>query len=88
MAGQATGSKGNPAHKRMGNAALKARRAASWTRGQRRKAARVKAQTEREVLNQARRADGEPTPWELAKAKRQARRAEDPAVQKRATKYA
>jgi hypothetical protein len=84
---QASSSKGNPAHKRMSNTNLKARRAASWARGQRRKAQRVKEQTEREVANAARRADGEPTPWERVKAARAARRAADPKVQKRAKKF-
>lgn len=43
MSGKASGAKGNPAATRMGNAKLKARRASSWARGQRRKAARIEA---------------------------------------------
>jgi hypothetical protein len=57
-------SKGNPAHKRMGNDSLKARRAASWRAGKLRKQARVDAQREREKANRERRAAGLPTPWE------------------------
>lgn len=57
-------SKGNPAHKRMGNDKLKARRAASWRAGKLRKQARVEAQREREKANAERRACGELTPWE------------------------
>lgn len=85
---QASSSKGNPAHKRMGNANLKARRAASWARGQRRKAERVIEQKRRAEDNEQRRLDGHLTPWERAKKKRRERRAADPRVQKRAAKYA
>lgn len=47
----AQSAKGNPATKRMMNANLKARRAASWARGERRKKATVEAQIAREVAN-------------------------------------
>ena len=67
-------SKGNPAGKRMGNAKLKARRAASWARGQRRKLMRTKAQKEREANNQKILAEGGHTPWQEAKKRRYARR--------------
>ena len=67
-------SKGNPATHRMSNAALKERRAASWARGRRRKEARIKAQKDREKANRERRAQGIPTPWEVAKATRKTRR--------------
>jgi hypothetical protein len=88
VAGNTTGTKGNPASKRMGNAALKARRASSWLRGQRRKAERAKAQKARQEKNASLRESGEPTPWEQAKARRAERRRLDPEVQKRAAKYA
>lgn len=67
-------SKGNPASKRMSNANLKTRRQNSWNRGQRRKAERIAAQEQRAATNAGRRADGLPTPWEIAKAARAARR--------------
>jgi len=72
--GRSSGGKGNPAHKRMGNTALKARRQASWRRGKIRKGARQDAQREREAANRLRRSAGVPTPWEVAKAASQARR--------------
>ena len=87
MAGQATGAKGNPAHKRMMNANLKNRRANSWLRGQRRKKARIEAQKQRELTNEVLRENGEPTPWERVKEKRRQRRLADPKVQKRAAKH-
>jgi len=43
--------KGNGAYKRMSNPRRKARRIACWTRGQKRKDARRKAQAEREAAN-------------------------------------
>lgn len=70
-----SGAKGNPAHKRMGNEQLKRRRRESWQRGQASKTARRTAAAERERANHKRRMDGEPTPWEAAKAARKARRA-------------
>jgi hypothetical protein len=66
--------KGNPASKRMGNAALKGRRAMCWARGKRRKAARVEAQEKRAAENRLRRDRGELTPWEVARAERAERR--------------
>lgn len=66
--------KGNPASKRMGNAALKVRRSLSWQRSQRRKDERRKAQHERERANEMARAAGVATPWDLARAERYARR--------------
>lgn len=74
MATKASGVKGNPASKRMSNANLKARRARSWLAGQRRKAARVKAQKQREAANKELREAGLRTPWEEAKARRFERR--------------
>jgi len=64
MAAQQKTNKGNPAHKRMGNDALKARRNASWRRGKIRKGARQDAQRELEKANKIRRENGLPTPWE------------------------
>jgi hypothetical protein len=70
VASRQTGSKGNPAHKRMMNAALKSRRERSYRRGQERKAARRAEQARREVINKDLRKKGLLTPWEVAKAKR------------------
>lgn len=70
MAGRQTGGKGNPAHKRMMNANLKARRERSWRRGQERKAQRQADQAAREAVSRELRKKGLPTPWEAAKAKR------------------
>lgn len=67
--------KGNPASKRMSNVQRKAKRANSWNRCQKRKAAKREAVAEREAQNRVRRAEGTPTPWEAAKAARKARRA-------------
>jgi hypothetical protein len=80
--------KGNPAHKRMGNEALKRRRAASRSRGERRTADRRNAQDGRATFNRELRAERQRlvndgryaeadelvTPWEDAKRKRKARR--------------
>lgn len=66
--------KGNPAHHRMSNAALKTRRASSWGRGRARKQKHVKAQNDRENANALRRIRGEPLAWEVACAERAARR--------------
>lgn len=66
--------KGNPASTRMGNAALKSRRAASWARGEKRKAARREAQHKREVANVQLRLAGSFTAWEWSKATRAAKR--------------
>lgn len=75
--------KGNPASKRMTNANLKARRARCWARGQKRKAERVAAQQQREAANRGRRAQGLPTPWEIACELRADRRDRDERVLKR-----
>lgn len=79
--------KGNPASKRMTNPRRKAARAVSWARGQRRKAARVEAQREREAANRQRRENGEPTPWEQSQIDRRDRRDKDPKVLKRREKH-
>ena len=52
--------------KRCSNERLKARRAASWTRGQAKKEERRKAQARREAHNRELRERGLPTPWEVA----------------------
>lgn len=62
--------KGNPASKRMTNANLKARRTASWNRRQKQKEVNRKAQEGREAVNRVNRAEGIPTPWEVARAER------------------
>lgn len=53
--------------KRVTNANLKARRAASWQRTQLKKKARVAAQNARYAANQILRAQGLPTPHEAKK---------------------
>lgn len=68
--------KGNPATHRMGNANLKARRARSWARGEARKQANRKANEQRAADNRKLRAEGLPTPHEVKKAKRRAKRDE------------
>lgn len=52
----------------------KAQREAQHAAAKIRKAARIAAQREREARNNELRAVGLPTPWEVAKAKRAARR--------------
>lgn len=52
--------------KRCTNEHLKARRAASWARTQRRKEARRQNQAAAERRNRELRAQGLPTPWEAA----------------------
>jgi hypothetical protein len=52
--------------KRCTNERLKARRAASWARTQRRKEARRQNQAAAERRNRELRAQGLPTPWEAA----------------------
>ena len=80
--------KGNPAHKRMSNTALKTRRSWSWNRGERRKADNRAAQDERATFNRELRkeraalvgqgayaeADELMTPWEAARRKRKVAR--------------
>lgn len=61
--------KGNPASKRMGNPKLKARRAASWLRGEQRKAVRVETQDAAARGNEKLRQYGLPTPNDLRKAR-------------------
>ncbi len=68
--------KGNPAHHRMGNVALKARRAASWARGRKRKAARNADAAHRHAANVA----AGHTRWDEVKAARAARRRNFPAA--------
>lgn len=65
MAGQNQSAKGNPASKRMQNANLKARRARSWAKNQRAKAIRIAEAQAAFEANEAFRAIGEPTPYEL-----------------------
>lgn len=55
--------------KRCTSEKLKARRAASWQRGQVRKAERRAEQERRERRNRELRAQGLPTPWEVANRK-------------------
>lgn len=62
-------------HMKNGNVKRKERMSASFARGEQRKAARVAAQDARAAANRERRANGEPTPWEIAKAARSERRA-------------
>jgi len=52
--------------KRVLSPGLKARRAASWKRGQARKDERRREQAVREARNRELRAAGLPTPWEVA----------------------
>lgn len=75
--------KGNPASKRMVNAKLKARRAASWAKdrdpetGVKLKHLRNREQQAvREKANERLRAQGLPKPWEVSLAQRVQRRAE------------
>lgn len=68
------GLKGNPASKRISNVAAKNKRARSWARRERRREENRVAQHAREHANKIRRIKGEPTPWEVACARRAARR--------------
>lgn len=70
MAVQQNKIKGNPAYHRMTNANLKARRARSWARGEKKKAERRLAQEAAHARNVERGYTG----WDEAKAKRFARR--------------
>lgn len=74
MANAPSGLKGNPASTRMSNKARAARRERCWLRGQKRKIAREDDRFEREAENRARRELGEATPWEISKARRNAKR--------------
>lgn len=71
MAGQKQGLR-KSLPKRCVNDKLKERRAASWKRGQERKAARRQAQKLAEARNRQLRAQGLPTPWEAAKERARA----------------
>lgn len=75
MAGN-QGGKGNPASHRMSNKALKDRRAKSWNRGQKRKQERIDAQKAAAQRNKELRAQGLPTPYEVAQKARRERRAD------------
>lgn len=66
MAVKKDSAKGNPAHKRIGNAHRKAYRASLWAKQQKRKAARREAQAERERINRERGY----TAWEAKKRAR------------------
>lgn len=74
MAGQ-NSNKGNPAHVRAGNTARKARRQASWTRGEKTKDARRTAQDKRARDNRDTATAGGRTPWQLVKDAQRARKA-------------
>lgn len=77
-------SKGNPASHRMSNPHHKDKHQKAWKHSQERKEARRLAQTEREKANRMLRAEGKPTAWEAAQAKRQAvRGAAKPPMQPR-----
>lgn len=82
MADQAKSAKGNPAHQRMSNKALKERRASSWARGEKRKDARRRTQEAAHKGNLAVVALGQLTPWQQAQVKRAERRSQDPRVLK------
>lgn len=73
------GLKGNPASKRISNVAASNKRSRSWSKREREKDENRKAQHEREHANKVTRIrqgmnPAELTPWELAKARRYARR--------------
>ena len=72
MAGKASGLKGNPASKRMSNAALKAKRARSWARRQVRKAANLARAKDAFDKNEEYRKAGLPTPYEERRLKQRA----------------
>ena len=66
--------KGNPASKRIGNPKRKARREASWARSQARKRKNREENEARAARNRELRAQGLPTPVELAQKARRERR--------------
>jgi len=74
MAGQNSAAKGNPAHTRMGNPRVKARRQESWIRGQARKIINAKENAAQAAKNRELRAEGLLTPHEEQRAKRRAKR--------------
>jgi hypothetical protein len=67
-------SKGNPAHTRMSNENLKARRGRSWLRNRQRGHARNAEQVAAARRNRELRRQGKPVPWEIAKLERRIRR--------------
>jgi len=69
---QATGTKGNPASKRMSNERRKAKRARSWLKNNRAKAIRIADALARFETNEAHRKRGEPTPYEARRAAQKA----------------
>jgi len=73
MADQQRSNKGNPAHKRMSNVNLKARRARSWAKRQLEKKANIADAAERKAANDVYRAQGLPTPYESRQAERRVR---------------
>lgn len=73
MAGK-TGASGNPAHTRMMNPKLKARRQESWNRAQIKKRINAQENEARHKANIILRAEGKLTPHEAQKAKRKAQR--------------
>lgn len=74
MAGTSA-SKGNPASHRMSNPHYKEKHKRAWGRSRERKDAHRAEQTEREKANRKLRAEGKPTAWEAAEAKRRLARA-------------
>lgn len=58
----------------MSNPRRKSRRERCWANGQKRKAKRQRENEAAHAANVQRRANGEPTPWEAAKARRAAAR--------------
>jgi uncharacterized phage-associated protein len=72
---QQSKTKGNPAHKRMSNANLKARRARSWAKREAEKKSNKLSQLASEALNRVLREKGHLTAWEISKAARANRRA-------------
>lgn len=69
-------SKGGKCMRRAGNPTRSVRRQRSIRNRDKNKARRIAEQKAREAANIERRADGEPTPWEAARAARKARRIE------------
>ena len=68
------GASGNPAHTRMGNPRLKARRQESWNRSQVNKLINTAQNKARATKNRELRAEGLLTPHEEQRAKRRAKR--------------
>lgn len=74
MAKQKDSAKGNPAHKRIGNAHRKAYRATCWARQERRKDQREAAQLRANQHNMEVKARGELTAWEISQHNRHIKR--------------